>query len=61
MKIRDLIAHLESLATPDGDVFAQGEDGVPFLLLGGYTGETSRNERYVVLASRSLTSQEGGF
>ena len=61
LTVRSLIAHLEALAIPDAAVFAQNADGVPFQLAGGYTGQTSRNERYVVLAAMPLASQEGGF
>ncbi|MDP3400945.1 MAG: hypothetical protein Q8R97_07475 [Brevundimonas sp.] len=50
LTVKQLNAHLEALALPDAVVFAQGADGVPFALQGGYPGATSEGLHYVILA-----------
>jgi hypothetical protein len=61
LTVQQLIAHLEALALPEAVVFAQGADGVPFALQGGYPGETSDGQRYVIVAPISLATIDGGF
>lgn len=61
LTVKQLIAHLDALALPEAVVFAQGADGVPFALQGGYPGATSEGLHYVIVAPISLSSIEGGF
>ena len=61
LTVKQLIAHLDALALPEAVVFAQGADGVPFALQGGYPGATSEGLHYVIVVPISLSSIEGGF
>lgn len=61
LTVKQLIAHLEAMATPDAAVFAGEEGRAPFMILGGVPGETSGGQQYVLLGPMSLSSQEGGF